>query len=180
MTDPFSILGVEPTFDLDLNSVERRHRELSRALHPDRYSGRPATERRRALSRAIEVNAAWRKLRDPIGRAEALLQRLGVVLAEGEEPKATPELLMDMIDKRESLSEARRARDLTAVERLAAEVRQRQDEVVGELGRGFSSAVAGQSAPQNGVLGILLEKLGELRYCRRFLEEAAAVEEELA
>ena len=178
MTDPFSILGVEPAFDLDLESVARRHRDLSRALHPDRYAGRPATERRQALSRAIEVNEAWRKLRDPVRRAEALLARLGVVIAEGEEPKATPELLMDMMDKRESLSEARRAHDLAAIERLSGEVRARQQGVLAELERGFSGALAA-SGP-DGVAEILVEKLGELRYCRRFLEEAEALVEEFA
>jgi molecular chaperone HscB len=178
MTDPFAILGVEPAFDLDLESVERRHRDLSRALHPDRYTGRPGNERRQALSRAIEVNDAWRKLRDPVGRAEALLARLGVVVAEGQEPKATPELLMDMMDKRESLSEARRAHDLAAIERLAAEVRARQEGVLRELARGFSGALAASGA--DGVAEILVEKLGELRYCRRFLDEAAALAEEFA
>jgi molecular chaperone HscB len=43
-----------------------------------------------ALSRAIEVNEAWRALRDPIKRAEALLVRLGVPVGETAEPKARP------------------------------------------------------------------------------------------
>ncbi len=40
--DPFATLGIEPRFDLDVRAVEARHRELSRTLHPDRYSGAPA------------------------------------------------------------------------------------------------------------------------------------------
>jgi len=60
MMDPFATLGVEPRFDLDLGEVARRHRELSRALHPDKYTGAPAAERRLALSRAIEVKDAFR------------------------------------------------------------------------------------------------------------------------
>ena len=59
--DPFETLGVEPRFDLDLTALEKRHRELSGALHPDRYTGRPASERRMALDRAIKVNEAWRE-----------------------------------------------------------------------------------------------------------------------
>jgi hypothetical protein len=85
---------------------------------------------------------------------------------------------MDMMDKRESLSEARRAHDLAAIERLAAEVRARQQGVLRELARGFSGALAAAGA--DGVAEILVEKLGELRYCRRFLDEAAALVEEFA
>src|SRR5262245_15377730 len=75
MTDPFETLGIEPKYRLDLKQVEARHRELSKALHPDRYVNKTPAERRLALSRAIDVNSAWRMVRDPVGRAEALLRR---------------------------------------------------------------------------------------------------------
>ncbi len=67
--DPFATLGIDPAFNIDLAAVEQRHRDLSRALHPDKFSGAPAAERRLALNRAIEVNEAWRAVRDPIRRA---------------------------------------------------------------------------------------------------------------
>lgn len=37
MNDPFEMLGVERRFDLDLKVLEKTHRELSRALHPDKF-----------------------------------------------------------------------------------------------------------------------------------------------
>jgi len=49
MMDPFETLGLAPKFDVDLKAAESRHRELSRALHPDRYVKAPAAERRMAL-----------------------------------------------------------------------------------------------------------------------------------
>jgi len=36
--DPFAMLGVERRFDLDLKVLEKTHRELSRALHPDKFA----------------------------------------------------------------------------------------------------------------------------------------------
>ena len=52
--DPqIELLGVPALFALDEQELEKRHRDLSRALHPDRYAGRPSSERREALSRAI-------------------------------------------------------------------------------------------------------------------------------
>jgi molecular chaperone HscB len=168
--DPFATLGLAPAFDIDLTAAERVHRDLSRALHPDRYLGASATERRAALARAVEVNEAWRILRDPIRRAEALLALRGVVVREGREPKADPEFLMEMLEQREALSEARAARDLGAVRTLAAAVEARARRAEASLADGFGR---GESAT-------LLQTLGELKFFRRFLDEVSAIEDELA
>ena len=170
--DPFVTLGLAQSFDVDLASVEKTHRELSRALHPDRYVGASASERRAALERAVAVNEAWRVVRDPIRRAEALLALRGVEVGEGREPQASPEFLMEMLEQREALSEARQGRDLGAVKAMAAAIEARSRGVEGELARGF----AGGDAALPG----LRAKLGELRFYRRFLDEVSAIEDELA
>jgi molecular chaperone HscB len=180
VSDPFAILGVEPRFDLDLAAAEVRHRELSRTLHPDRHAGQPPAERRRALSMAIEVNDALRVLKDPVRRAEALLERSGLRLAEeGKEPAAAPEFLMDVLELREELSAAQRAADLTRVKSVAKAVEARHASVEAELSLAFaglatdSSAAAAQAAR-------IGRRLGELRYFRRLLAEARALEDEIA
>jgi molecular chaperone HscB len=175
MTDPFQTLGVEARFDLDAEELARRHRDLSRALHPDKFAGAPAAERRLSLSRAIEVNEAYRLLKDPIRRAEALLRRAGVPVGETSEPKPSPDLLMDMMERREEFGDARRRKDLSAVRALAEAMGERERQVLAAVGRAFD---AGLSDPNK--LGAVLPELGELRYLRRFLEEASAIEEELS
>jgi molecular chaperone HscB len=168
--DPFATLGVAPSYDLDLASLEKVHRELSRALHPDRYVGAPATERRQALTRSVEVNEAWRVLRDPIRRAEALLALRGVVVGEGQEPKAAPEFLMEMLEQREALGDAKAARDLAGVRSLAAGIDARMRGAEASLAVGFARGEAAS----------LLQTLGELKFYRRFLDEVSAIEDELA
>jgi molecular chaperone HscB len=175
MGDPFETLGVEPKFDLDLRALEQRHRDLSKALHPDRYTGAPAAERRLALGRAIDVNEAFRVLRDPIRRAEALVKKAGVAVGETAEPAAAPALLMEMMEVREELSDAARARDLAAVLRLGAAMTARQEATIEKLARAFDAA-ATEPQKMSGALPLL----GELRYVRRFLDEVAALEEELS
>jgi molecular chaperone HscB len=172
MADPFETLGVEPRFDLDLGALEERHRTLSGALHPDRYAAKPAAERRLALDKAIEVNSAWRALRDPVKRAETLLERRGVAVGETLEPKPSPALLMEMLEVREALAEARRAKDLAAITKLANEMRHKEEQVVARLARGFA-------ATDGDELRALVPLLGELRYLRRFFEEVDAIEEQL-
>src|SRR3954452_24253892 len=116
--DPFATLGAARRFDLDLAALEKTHRELSRALHPDRFAQTGASERRAALEKAANVNEAWRMLRDPIRRAEALFRLAGVAVGETNEPKASPAFLMEVMEDREALAEARAARDLTKVKKL--------------------------------------------------------------
>src|SRR5262245_26389949 len=130
MVDPFDILGIAPTFDVDLAALEKRYRDLSRVLHPDKYVGAPPAERRSALGKAAEVNEAWRLVRDPIKRAEALFRRSGVELREGAEPKADPEFLMEMMEQRETLSEARAKGDTRAAARLGDAIREREKSVM--------------------------------------------------
>jgi molecular chaperone HscB len=184
--DPFATLGIARAFDVDLDAVARVHRELSRALHPDRYLGAAASERRAALARAVEVNEAFRVVRDPIRRAEALLRLGGAAVEEGSEPRADPEFLMDMLEQREALGEARRARDLAGVRRLAASVEARAKEVERALAAALavqaprSRATPGAEGASGGEISGAVTKLGELRFYRRFLDEVSAIEDELA
>jgi molecular chaperone HscB len=173
--DPFDTLGIAPRFDLDLKAVEKRYRDLSRVLHPDRHVAGSPAERRMSLGKAVEVNEAWRLVRDPIRRAEALLARQGREVKEGKEPAADPEFLMEMMEQREALSEAKTKRDRAAVERLAADIRRRETNVLGRLSGGF----AGDALPAE-TLSQLASLVGELRYYRRFLDEVSAIEDGLA
>ncbi len=174
---PFTALGLEPAFELDVPALERTHRELSRALHPDRYVGAPAGERRSALDRAVEVNEAFRAVRDPLRRAELLFELYGVPVGDGHEPRPDQAFLMDVLEKREALGDAKAARDARAVAALTAEARAGEERVLAALAQTFRDAGAPASGP--GALGARVGLLGELRFFRRFLEELSAVEDDL-
>lgn len=175
-TDPFDTLGLEPTFALDPELIDRRVRELGRALHPDRHATATAGQRRQALGRSIDVNEAGRVLRDPIRRAEVLRKRLlGAALDEAVAAKAPPELLLEMLELRESLAAAKAARDLGKVERLAAPVRDREERALRAIDERFQGALDGTRLD----LGALDGDIAELRYLRRFLDEVSLIEDEL-
>jgi molecular chaperone HscB len=167
MLDPFEVLGLPRTFGLDLKAAEKAHRDLSRALHPDKYAAAGASERREALTKAADVNEAWRIVRDPVRRAEALFQLAGVEVGETKEPKPDPELLMEVLEKREALADAKTARDAAKVHALEEEIEAREKKIEEAL----ATAKAFDAA--------LVVKLGEMRFYRRFLDEASAVLEQL-
>ena len=167
--DPFALLGAERRFDLDLGALEKTHRELSRALHPDKFSQASASERRAALEKAAAVNEAWRTVRDPITRAEALFRLADVAVGETNEPKASPAFLMEMLELREELAESRSARDVERAAKLGEAMRGRATATEKKLAEGFGKGEDPRS---------LLPLLGELRFYARFLEEVDAIEEE--
>jgi molecular chaperone HscB len=173
--DAFEILGLPPRFDLDEKVLAARQKELSLALHPDRFGGRPAAERRAALGKAIEVNEAYRALREPISRAETLLRKWGIPQAERDAGGVAAELLMDMMEQREMLREAASKKDVASIERLTRQIRARQRAEIEELTRALSELQqrAGQEPEE------ALRRVATLRYFRRFLDESEALLDEL-
>lgn len=175
--NPFETLGIDARFDLDLRAVEKRHRELSVALHPDKFASDGASARREAIERASQVNEAWRIVRDPIRRAEALFEVAGIKVGETNEPKSDQSFLMDMMEMREALSDARDSNDLTQIRALAEDAENRESAAK----QAISAIFAGGTARiDNAVLGQALPKLGELRFYRRMLEDVSAIEESIA
>ena len=166
--DPFARLGVEPKFSVDLGELERVHLELSRALHPDRHAQGLPAERRRVLDEAVAVNEAWRIVRDPVRRAEALLALRGAAL-EGPEAKPPPAFLMAMMNRREELETAK-AGGPSALERLAASVQGEFERTRERLGAALDRGDAS--------FGPATRLLAELRFHRRLLEEISSLEDD--
>lgn len=170
--DPFATLGLERRFDLEPRVLEARHRELAKALHPDRYVGKSASERRMALNRALEVSEAFRALKDPVRRAEVLATSLGLDVSETSPEKASQALLFEMMEVREELAEIVRSADRPAFDALSRRVTVRRDDVLARLTEAFDGAPSRAEA-----LHAVIPLLYELRYLRRFAEELAAHEE---
>ena len=175
--DPFATLGLARRYDLDPNELERRYRELQKALHPDRHVGASASQRRMALGKAVEVNEAYRTLRDQQKRAEALLTLLrgGDATAQpAVRETADPELLMEVMELREALSEAKQARDMARVGSLAERVRALHAGTDARLLRAFGELREQADAGQLAKIATLVSRL---KYYQRFLDEVSAFEE---
>lgn len=120
--DHFQRLGVPRGVRLDAGELGRRFRELSRELHPDRFTGRSPRERRLALEHTTLLNDAQRVLRDPLKRVEYLLSTRGVVVEERS--RGDEAFLMEVMELREEIEEslADRAAAEALLPRLQAEV----------------------------------------------------------
>jgi molecular chaperone HscB len=193
-TDHFAVLGVPRAYALDVGDAEARFKELSRQLHPDRFAKADPRARRASLARSVQLNEAWRTLRDPVRRAEYLLSLSGYAIGAEEgasrpagaseaaaaETKrvpitAPPALLMEILELREALGEAREAGDQARVRQMAADVGTRSDGALAAVATALDQADrAGTPAAAAAARETAARQLIALRYFRRFLDEATA------
>jgi molecular chaperone HscB len=117
--DHFTRLGLAPTFEIDIEELERQYFGLQRRLHPDRFVAKSPREKMLSQQQATSLNEAYEVLKDPLKRAAHLLALLGHpvdLTACGQ--INDPALLMEQMEKREAIAEATTPADIA---RLAAE-----------------------------------------------------------
>jgi molecular chaperone HscB len=177
MPDRFETLGLPRRFAVDLPDLERRYRDLSRELHPDKFATAPPAERRLALERSTGLNDAYRTLKDPLRRAAYFLELNGIRL-EGEGPEGrspiqlSPDFLGQFLELRESFAEGEGTPEVREQMRdqVVAERTKRADVLMREL----------TALPEGATRESLLpaaQQLLELRYYDRFLAELEEDEE---
>jgi molecular chaperone HscB len=123
--DHFSLLGMPREFAIDVPDLERRFRERSRHLHPDRFARAEPRERRLSLERATRLNDACRALKDWRQRAAYLLRLAGTdPFVEGR-TFADPDFLEEQLEWREQLALAIADGDAARLRRIAEDARSR-------------------------------------------------------
>ncbi|HSA60980.1 MAG TPA: Fe-S protein assembly co-chaperone HscB [Nitrospiraceae bacterium] len=107
-TDYFTCFGFPRRLTIDTGQLEAKFYELSRAFHPDFYQNKSETEQAISLGNAATLNTAYRTLRDPIQRAEYLLDlEAGAVKEIRTSPPA--DLFEEILELQDTLDEYRSA-----------------------------------------------------------------------
>jgi molecular chaperone HscB len=106
--DYFTCLGIPRRLTIDQRQLETKFYELSRAFHPDFYQNKSAAEQTISLANSAMLNTAYRTLRDPIQRAEYLLDlEAGAVKNIRTSPPA--DLFEEILELQDTLGEYRAA-----------------------------------------------------------------------
>jgi molecular chaperone HscB len=158
--DHFARLGVPRGFVVDLRDLDRRYFSLQRQLHPDRFATRSPRERAISQSQAVSLNEAYDALKAPLLRAEYLLSLAGQPIGD-EKTIRDPELLIEQMERRESLAEAR---DAAGVETCIGAAVADSMAIEREIGDAFSA---------RDLAGARRATL-RLRYLQRLVDEARA------
>ncbi|MBE7562072.1 Fe-S protein assembly co-chaperone HscB [Acidithiobacillus sp. HP-6] len=129
----FGVVGLPESYDLNLQELRSQVLQLQKILHPDRFARADATTRRFSLEWSTRLNEALAVLRDPLKRADYLLQRQEID-ALGEQVKvADPSLLMTQMMYRERLEDVLAARDQNGLDQLRGEVEDASSKAVNKL-----------------------------------------------
>jgi molecular chaperone HscB len=102
--DPFSLLEITPSFKIDKKTLEKSHRALQLAVHPDRFVGKSASDKQDALAASCDISQAYVCLRTPVARAHALLSLLGHT---GDLPPLEGAFLQESFSLQEDVLEAK-------------------------------------------------------------------------
>lgn len=119
MHNHFELFGLPARFEVDGEPLERSYREIQSRVHPDRFANAGDAERRASLQWTTRVNEAYRTLKDPVQRAKHLLELQGVDVAFETNTAMPSDFLMQQMELREALEEAREPSSLDSIrERL--------------------------------------------------------------
>jgi molecular chaperone HscB len=181
--DLFVVLGLPARYAVDLRAAEGAYKELSRQVHPDRFATADSRARRASLARTVQLNQAWRTIKDPVRRAEYLLTRAGIDVAGrqptpgGEEKRtvevaAPPAFLMEILELNDELAAAQRAGDAVKVAFMLQEMHDRARASMKRIAAGLDTGVRAE-------LEASARELIALRYYQRFIEQASGHEAKL-
>jgi molecular chaperone HscB len=136
MQNHFDLFQLPPAFALDMRALERAYHEVQGRVHPDKFAHAGDAEKRVAMQWATRANEAYRTLKDPLKRARYLCELNGVDLQIESNTAMPRDFLMQQMEWREALEEAKAEKDIPALERLSAElddVRSAELAVIGKL-----------------------------------------------
>jgi molecular chaperone HscB len=119
----FVLFGLPERFALDPAQLDAQWKALQGATHPDRFATEGAAAQRIAMQWAIRVNEAYRRLRDPLRRAEYLCHLHGADVQAHSNTAMPAAFLMQQMAWREALDEAGTLPDVEALADTVAAAR---------------------------------------------------------
>ena len=122
MQNHFDLFNLPRRFNVDAAALDAAYRDVQGRVHPDRFVNATDAEKRVAMQWATRANEAYQTLKNPQKRAAYLCELNGVPLDMESNTAMPVEFLMQQMEWREALDEARADRDTAALEALDHQV----------------------------------------------------------
>ena len=120
-------------FRLSVSELDSRYREVQAQVHPDRFAHAGEVERRLSVQWATHANEAYQTLKKPLERAKYLLHLAGHDIRAEINTAMPADFLMEQMEWREAVAEARSGGDHHELEhlhnRLRADLNGRYEEL---------------------------------------------------
>lgn len=168
MTNPFALFDLPVQFNVDSNLLSERYLALQKTLHPDNFANASSAEQLEAVQKSADVNQALQTLKDPILRAEAIIEiQTGVAKNLEEKSMRDAEFLMQQMEWHEKLETIEHRRDEDELTAFLKLIKTEQKNVLAQL----EGALDAQQWQQANALS------DRLRYFKKLIIQIGKVEE---
>ncbi|WP_241968751.1 co-chaperone HscB [Idiomarina tyrosinivorans] len=173
MMNHFALFDLPVSPNLDLDELQSRYRRLQQALHPDRFANAGERDKLLAMQKTSQLNDAYQTLKQPLSRAEYLLQLQGVDLQHEQQTIKDTEFLMAQMEWRERLETLSSADDpWQAISAAHNDLKQETQ----ALQQAVDSALEDTSQAD---LEAVAEDIRKLKFLHKLAREIDAIEEQL-
>jgi molecular chaperone HscB len=123
MQNHFELFNLPPQFAVDAAALDSAYRDVQGRVHPDKFVNATDAEKRVAMQWATRANEAYQTLKNPQKRAQYLCELNGVDLQTESNTSMPMAFLMQQMEWREELGDARAGKDSDALEALDKQLR---------------------------------------------------------
>ena len=111
-SNDFELFGLAQKFSQDRAAIDARWKDLQREAHPDKFAAQGASAQRIAMQWSVRINEAYQRLKDPLKRAAYLCELNGAAVNAENNTAMPASFLMQQIEWREALDEAKTVENL--------------------------------------------------------------------
>jgi molecular chaperone HscB len=166
----YELFGLPARYALNREQLDSAYRELQNTVHPDRFAAKPESEQRVAMQWATQVNEAYQTLKHPVNRGVYLLKLQGIEALDAGNTRMAPAFLMQQMEWRETIDEARNAKNVASVDALSDDLRAAHRRIETRLAELLDSEHDFAAAT---------ETVRQLRFMDKLIAEVGDVYEEL-
>ena len=113
--------------------LDSRWKELQREAHPDKFAAQGASAQRVAMQWSVRINEAYQRLKLPLKRAGYLCELNGAAIHAETNTAMPPAFLMQQMEWREALEEAKTIEHLDEIAAMATQTMHEQLSKVEQL-----------------------------------------------
>ena len=171
----FELFELPVSFDIDLQDLSQRYRELQRVVHPDKFVNASDRERRLSVENAAAINEAYQILKSPQRRARYMLELQSVSFDDEKDMALDPAFLMEQIELREALGELNQSENpLESLNKIMADIKARITAIIEAIREGLVQPQLDDSQKNN-----IKQLIQKMQFLNKLQEEAEYQEEKL-
>jgi molecular chaperone HscB len=166
----FEIFSLPVAWEVDFEQLDIKFRALQKALHPDRYATKNDFEKRLAVQTAATINQAYQTIKNPLSRAQYLLELENLDASQETHITSDGRFLMEQMLLREALSEVRGNENAKqSLVSLSIEAQQNAAKIQSDFANQYQQKAYNKA----------FDSLAKMQFAIKFIDDIKALEAEL-